>query len=86
MDILLISKVDDIQKLAFSISLLVCQFYPHGQTWYQKRTGTYPPLLNPCIRNLYSTLETSLKVSNVTISFNKCKSFDGSCYDLPLYI
>ena len=69
-DILLISKVDDIKKPAFSISLLVCEFYPHGQ----KLTGTYPPLLNPCIRNLYSTLETSLKVSTVTISFNKCKS------------
>ena len=74
MDILLISKVDDIQKPAFSISFLVCEFYSHGQTWYQKLTGTYPPLLNHCIRNLYSTLKTSLKVRTVTISLNKCKS------------
>ena len=28
----------------FSISLLVCEFNPHRQTWYQKFIGTYPPL------------------------------------------
>ena len=28
----------------FSISLLVCGFNPHRQTWYQKFIGTYPPL------------------------------------------
>ena len=31
--------------LLLSISLLVCEFNPHGQTWYQKFIGTYPPLL-----------------------------------------
>ena len=41
MGLLLISKVDNIQKLCLSIksgffiSLLGCEFYPHGQTWYQ---------------------------------------------------
>ena len=29
----------------FSISLLVCEFNPHAQTWYQKFIGTYPPLI-----------------------------------------
>ena len=28
----------------FSISLLVCEFNPHRQTWYQKFKGTYSPL------------------------------------------
>ena len=28
----------------FSVSLLVCEFHNHGQTWYQKFIGTYPPL------------------------------------------
>ena len=35
-DVLLISKVGIIQKPcfpAFSIDLLVCEFYPQGQTW-----------------------------------------------------
>ena len=52
MDVSLISKVDNIQKPclncpkspAFSINLLVCEFYPHGQTWYQKFIGPYPTL------------------------------------------
>ena len=50
MGVLLISKVDNIQKPclsqspALSIILLVCEFYPHGQTWYQKFIRTYPPL------------------------------------------
>ena len=40
MDVLLISKVNNIHtpclslKSGFSINLLVCEFYPHGQTWY----------------------------------------------------
>ena len=52
MDALFISEVDNIQNHvcllspAFSINLLVCEFYPQGQTWYQKFIGTYPPL--PC--------------------------------------
>ena len=39
MDVLLIPKVDNIQKpclslkSGFSIILLVCEFYPHRQTW-----------------------------------------------------
>ena len=28
----------------FPISLLVCEFNPHRQTWYQTFMGTYPPL------------------------------------------
>ena len=50
MDVLLVSKVDNIRKpclslkSGFSIILLVCEFYPHGRTWYQKFIGTYPPL------------------------------------------
>ena len=52
MDALLISEVDGIRnhclslKSGFSINLLVCEFYPQGQTWYQKFIGTYPPLGN----------------------------------------
>ena len=34
--------------MAFSIIALVCEFYPHGQTWYQKFIGTYMPLRVPC--------------------------------------
>ena len=51
MDVLLISKIGNIQKAClslksgFSIILLVCEFHPHGQTWYQKFIGTYLPLL-----------------------------------------
>ena len=52
MDVSLISKVDNIQKpslslksVFFFINLLVRAFYPHGQTWYQKFIGTYPPLV-----------------------------------------
>ena len=50
MDVLLIPEVDNVQrpclslKSGFSISLLVCEFYPHRQTWYQKCAGTYPLL------------------------------------------
>ena len=52
MDVLLISKVDNIQKPCLSLKSgfffiisLVCEFYPHGQTWYQKFIGTYAPLV-----------------------------------------
>ena len=40
-DVLLISNVDNIQKpyfslkSGFSIILLVCEFYPHEQTWWK---------------------------------------------------
>ena len=50
MDVLLFSKVGNIQKTClslksgFSIILFVCEFYPDGQTWYQKLIGIYPPL------------------------------------------
>ena len=51
MDVLLISKVDNIQKPYLSLKsgffhyfILVCEFYPHRQTWYQKFIRTYPPL------------------------------------------
>ena len=37
----------------FSISLLVCEFNPHRQTWYQKFTGTYPPLIETDKKNLF---------------------------------
>ena len=47
---LLLSKVDNIQKQcfslnpAFSVSLLVCEFNPPRQTWYQNFIGTYRSL------------------------------------------
>ena len=47
-DVLLISKVDNIQKpclslkSGFFIYLLVCEFYPHGQIWYQKYGLIHP--------------------------------------------
>ena len=50
MDVLFISKVDNIQKpclslkSGFFIISLVCEFCPHGQTWYQKFIGSYTPL------------------------------------------
>ena len=52
MDVFLISKLDNIHTKTmfvpivwlFSIILLACEFYPHGQTWYQKFLGTYLPL------------------------------------------
>ena len=52
MDVLLISKLGNIHRETmfvpkvwlFSIILLVCEFYPHRQTWYQKLLGTYLPL------------------------------------------
>ena len=34
----------------FSISLTVCEFNRHRQTWYQKFTGTYLSLTDPPAR------------------------------------
>ena len=64
MDVLLISKVDNIQKpclslkSGFSIISLVCEFYPHGQTWYQKFIGTYTPLV--IVKNLALALNSAI--------------------------
>ena len=44
----------------FSISLLVCEFNPHRQTWYQKFIGTYPPLHHPVKNSLNGTQGTRL--------------------------
>ena len=53
MDVLFISKVDNIQKPCLSLKSgffhyfihQVCEFCPHGQTWYQKFIGSYTPLV-----------------------------------------
>ena len=52
MDVLLILEPGNIHTKTmfvpkvqlFSIILLVCEFYPQGQTWHQKFLGTYSPM------------------------------------------
>ena len=49
----------------FSISLLVCEFKPYRQTWYQKFVGTYPPLLKPSIVRIPQRLGSYSKVCHI---------------------
>ena len=65
-DVLLISKLGNIHTETmfvpnvwlFSIILLLCEFYPHRQTWYQKFLGTYLPLNTHFYKKLRSGLNT----------------------------
>ena len=51
----------------FSISLLVCEFSLHRQTWYQKFLWTYPPLVSA--DGFYINISTHHKIdqSNITV-------------------
>ena len=66
MNVLLISKVDNIQNPCLSLKSgfflyfigffwkILLEFYSHGQTWYQKFIGTYLPLRSPApVRNFF---------------------------------
>ena len=68
MDVLLISKVGNTKSMfvpkvrLFSIILLVCEFHPHRQTWYQKFLGLIRPWYEQCSHVEFRDIDLDVEV------------------------
>ena len=84
---LLFSKVDNIQKpclslkSGFLVSLLVCEFNPPRQTWYQKFIGTYSSLTDSKHHKpfLHNKILSFSGAWNAYLLYNTDKACEASC-------